>query len=92
MSVPDTATITDTSESIEGVIDDPDLISEEEGNEEEKSESSSSAGTGPAIISTVNMSRFLSTVRTDNLIEITGIEYEKEDRTISHFGTAQSYG
>ena len=91
MSVPDTATITDTSESIEGVIDDPDLIAEE-GNEEEKSESSSSTGTGPAIISTVNMSRFLSTARTDNLIEITGIEYEKEDRTISHFGTAQSYG
>ena len=34
------------------------------------------------------MSRFLSTARTDDLIEVTGIEYKKEDRTIAHFGTA----
>jgi hypothetical protein len=34
------------------------------------------------------MSRFLSTARTDDLIEVTGVEYKKEDRTITHFGTA----
>jgi hypothetical protein len=34
------------------------------------------------------MSRFLPTARTDDLIEVTGIEYKKEDRTIAQFGTA----
>ena len=34
------------------------------------------------------MPRFLAVPRTADLIEVTGIEYRKQDRTVTHFGTA----